>query len=56
MQWTQNYDPFGHPVLSTLIAALPVVVLLGAIAVLEIKVHHSALLGLAVALLIAVFV
>ena len=32
MTWTQNYDPFLNPLLSTLVAALPVVVLLSAIA------------------------
>ena len=31
MTWTQNYDPFGSPVVSTLVAALPVVLLLGQI-------------------------
>ena len=28
MHWTQNYDPFGSPVLATLVAALPIVLLL----------------------------
>src|SRR6266542_4747667 len=54
MTWTQNYDPFGHPFLSTVVAALPVVVLLGAIAWLKIRVHYAALLGLAVAWIVAV--
>jgi lactate permease len=52
--WNQNYDPLGHWWLSTLIAALPVVVLLGALAVLRIKAHWAALLGLAASLLIAI--
>jgi lactate permease len=51
--WPQNYDPLGNPWLSTLVAALPVVVLLGAIAWLEIKIHLAALLGLGVALAVA---
>jgi lactate permease len=51
--WAQNYDPFGNPVLSTVFAALPVVVLLGSIALLRIRIHFSALLGLVTALAIA---
>jgi len=53
MIWTQNYDPLHNVALSTLLAALPVVVLLGSIAILRIRVHISALLGLGVALIIA---
>ena len=53
--WPQNYDPFASPLLSTLVAALPVVVLLGAIAWLEIRIHLAALLGLGVALAVALF-
>ncbi len=54
MHWIQNYDPLGSPTLSTLVAAIPVVVLLGSIAVLRIRIHLSAMIGLAVALAIAV--
>ncbi|HUJ44794.1 MAG TPA: L-lactate permease [Opitutaceae bacterium] len=54
MVWTQSYDPLHNPTLSTLLAAMPLVVLLGSIAILRIRVHWSALLGLAVALVIAV--
>src|SRR4051812_8905208 len=53
--WAQVYDPFHNPWLSTAAAAIPVVVLLGAIAIFEIKAHWAAVLGLAAALLIAVF-
>ncbi|MFM8359697.1 MAG: L-lactate permease, partial [Verrucomicrobiota bacterium] len=54
MTWLQTYDPCGSAVGSTLLAALPVVVLLGAIAWLEIRIHLAALLGLGVALGVAV--
>lgn len=53
--WSQTYDPTGHWLLSTLVAALPVVVLLGSLALGHIKAHYAALLGLATALLVAVF-
>jgi lactate permease len=52
--WAQGYDPTGHWWLSTLVAALPVVVLLGALA-LHMKAHYAALLGLATALVVAIF-
>jgi lactate permease len=52
--WSQSYDPLHNVALSTLCAALPVVVLLGTLAVLRVKAHIAALLGLATALAIAV--
>ena len=55
MTWLQHYDPLSNVLLSTLVAALPVVVLLGAIAWLEIRIHLAALLGLGVALAVALF-
>ncbi|MEK0081911.1 L-lactate permease [Benzoatithermus flavus] len=52
--WAQVYNPTGSMVLSTIVAAIPVVVLLGAIGILEIKAHIAAILGLAAALLVAI--
>ena len=54
--WQQIYDPAGNPLLSTLLAALPVIVLLGALGFFKMQAHMAALLGLATALAIAVFV
>jgi lactate permease len=53
--WPQNYNPLHNSFLSTLVAALPIVVLLSAIALFKIRIHLSALLGLGVALAIALF-
>ncbi len=55
MPWLQDYDPLGNVFVSTAVAALPVVVLLGAIAWLEIRIHLAALLGLGIALAVALF-
>ncbi|HMD18229.1 MAG TPA: L-lactate permease [Terriglobales bacterium] len=53
--WPQGYDPTGHWWLSTILAALPIVVLLGSLALGHIKAHYAALAGLAAALLTAIF-
>jgi len=52
--WPQVYEPVGGPVLSTLLAAVPVVVLLGALGIFHLRAHVAALLGLVSALVIAV--
>lgn len=54
MEWLQNYNPLGNAALSTLVAAVPIVVLLGLIALLEVRIHLAALIGLGVALAIAI--
>ena len=53
--WNQVYDPFGSAVLSTLAAALPVVSLLVLIASGKVKAHLAAVIALAVAILVAIF-
>ena len=52
--WQQNYNPTGHWLLSALVAAIPVVVLLGTLAFGHVKAHYAALAGLAAALLTAI--
>ena len=55
MVWQQIYDPFSSPWLSTVMAAVPVVVMLAALAFFHIKAHIAALLALGSALLISIF-
>ncbi len=54
--WYQSYDPAHHWLLSAAWAALPLIVLLVAMALLHIKGHLAALAGLAAALIIALAV
>ncbi len=56
MHWTQNYTPFAWEPLSTLCAALPVVLLLGLLATGRVSAHLAALAGLVAAIVVAVFV
>jgi lactate permease len=54
--WAQGYNPTGIWQLSTAIAALPILVLLGALAVLRVKAHIAALAGLLTALAVAIVI
>jgi lactate permease len=56
MQWTQIYDPLGHWWLSTLVAALPIVILFGLLAGLKVKPHWCAIAGAATAVVVAIIV
>ncbi len=52
--WTQNYIPVGNLIVSALVASIPVVALLGALAFFHIKAHWAAIMGLVLAWGIAV--
>lgn len=54
--WNQIYDPPENAVLSTLPAALPVVILLGLIASNVVKAHWAAIIAPIVANLVAIFI
>ena len=56
MVWSQTYNPLGNAWLSTLVAAIPIVVLLGALGILRIKAHLAAIYGLIASLLVAIIV
>ncbi|MEG0677526.1 MAG: lactate permease LctP family transporter, partial [Comamonas sp.] len=56
MIWQQVYDPLSNMWLSTLLAAIPVVVMLVGLGFLHMKAHLAAGAGLVAALIIAVFV
>jgi len=54
MHWEQVYDPFSHWWLSTLVAALPVVVLFGLLVGLKLKPHWCAISGALTAIFVSV--
>jgi lactate permease len=54
MPWSQNYDPLHSAVLSTLAAALPIVVLLSLLAIRRVPAYVAALTGLTMGLIVAI--
>jgi lactate permease len=55
--WNQRYEPVANNLaLSALVAALPVIVLLGLLGLLRVRAHYAALAGLATAYLVALLV
>ena len=56
MQWTQVYDPIGYWWASALIAALPIIVLLGLLAGFKVKPHWCAIAGAFTAIAVAILV
>jgi lactate permease len=56
MTHTQIYDPFNNVYLSTLLAALPMILLLGSMLIFKLKVAIAAAIGLGAALMISITV
>ena len=56
MSWPQRYDPLGSALLSTAVAALPIVALLGSLAWLRLRAPLAALAGLLTALGVSLLV
>ncbi|MFO1247045.1 MAG: L-lactate permease [Alphaproteobacteria bacterium] len=55
MGWAQNYDPFNNPLLSALVAAVPMVLLLAIIATNKITAHTASVIAIVVAILVVIF-
>ncbi|HEX8710337.1 MAG TPA: L-lactate permease [Terracidiphilus sp.] len=55
-KWAQIYDPTGRWWLSTAIAALPVILLLGAMAVFRMAAHAAAVIGLLTSVVAAIVI
>ena len=53
--WAQNYDPFNNPLLSALVAAIPMVLLLAIIATNKITAHTASVIAIVVAILVVIF-
>src|SRR5882762_6608660 len=56
MQWIQIYDPLGHWWASTLVAALPIIVLFSLLAGFKVKPHWCAIAGALTAMAVAILV
>ena len=54
--WNQVYDPLNNKLLSTLVAALPIVLLLLMIASNKVKTYWAAAIALVLTILVAVFI
>jgi lactate permease len=54
-QWSQQYDPLGSPLLSTLVALVPVLLLLGLLSSHRVRAHWAAVIGLCASLAVAIF-
>ena len=54
--WQQTYNPLGHAWVSTLCAALPVVALLGSLALLRLRAHVAATIGLVTGFAVAILI
>lgn len=55
MIWQQIYNPAGNMVVSTALAAIPVIIMLAALGFFHIKAHIAAGMGLIAALAVAIF-